>query len=139
MEVDYEALTWPGANGTTATPDAFSANASVGRDSQAWAEQYTTWLDGAGGWATTEENAGAMRLVRSDGRFRAFWRYQGVWVPLRSAPANSTSVVWGVSLRSFNNQFAHEAVKVAFDSFRLNSGTVECPDCWRNAVFGDFG
>jgi hypothetical protein len=139
MQVEYEALTWPAANGTTATLDAFFANAGVGRDSQVWAEQYTTWLDGTGGWATTEEDAGAVRLVRADGRFRAFWRYQGVWVPLRSALANTNGVVFGITLRSFNNQFAHQPVKVAFDNFRLNSGAVECPDWWRNASFGDFG
>lgn len=139
IQVDYEALSWPAANGTQASLDAFFANASVGRESQTWAEQYTTWLDGTGGWATTEENAGAVRLVRADGRFRAFWRYQSVWVPLRSAPANTNAVVVGFTLRSFNNQFAHQPVKVAFDNFRLNSGAVECPDWWRNASFGDFG
>lgn len=139
MQVDYEALTWPSANGTQALLDAFFANASVGRESQVWAEQYTTWLDGTGGWATTEEDAGSIRLTRSDGRFRAFWRYQGVWVPLRSASANANSVVFGLTLKSFNNQFAHQPVKVAFDNFRLNSGAVDCPDWWRNAAFGDFG
>jgi hypothetical protein len=139
MQMDYEALAWPAANGTEASLAAFFANASVGRASQTSAEQYTTWLDGVGGWATTEENAGAVRLVRSEGRFRAFWRYQNVWVPLRSNSANTNAVVFGFSLRSFNNQFAHQPVKVAFDNFRLNSGAVECPEWWRSADFGDFG
>jgi hypothetical protein len=139
MQVEYDAVTWPSANGTQASLDAFFANASVGRESQVWAEQYTTWLDGRGGWATTEENNGALRLVRSSGQFRGYWRYQDVWVPLRSNVANTNSVVFGFSLRSFNSQFAHQPVKVAFDNFRLNSGAVECPEWWRNAAFGDFG
>jgi len=139
MQVDYDALAWPSANGTQATLDAFFANASVGRESQVSAEQYLAWLDGRGGWATTEENSGALRLVRSSGQLRGYWRYQDVWVPLRSNAANTNSVVFGFSLRSFNNQFAHQPIKVAFDNFRLNSGVVECPDWWRNAAFGDFG
>lgn len=138
IQVDYDALTWPSANGTQAALQAFFANASVARDSQVWGEQYTTWLDGVGGSATTEENAGSMRLTRSGGRFRAFWRYEGVWVPIRSAPANTTPVVFGFSLQSFNNQFAHQPVKVAFDNFRLASGEVSCPSWWAS-IFGDLG
>ena len=136
IQVDYDALTWPITNGTQAALQAFFANASVARDSQVWGEQYTTWLDGVGGNATTEENSGSLRLIRSGGRFRAFWRYEGVWVPIRSGPANSTPVVFGFSLQSFNNQFAHQPVKVAFDNFRLASGDVSCPSWWASA-FGD--
>lgn len=138
IQVDYEALGWPAANGTQAALQAFFANASVARDSQVWGEHYTTWLDGVGGSATTEENAGSLRLVRADGRFRAFWRYENVWVPIRSAPANTTPVVFGFSLQSFNNQFAHQSVRVAFDNFRLASGEVTCPSWW-TSTFGDLG
>lgn len=138
MQIEYEALTWPTANGAQAGLHAFFANAQAFRESQPWGEQYATWLDGTGGVATTEENAGAVRLVRSDGRFRAFWRYQGVWVPLRSATANANAVTFGFQLQG-SPQYAGLEVKVAFDNFRLNSGAVECPAWWRNAAFGDFG
>lgn len=138
IQVDYAALDWPSANGTQAALQGFFANASVARDSQVWGEQYVTWLDGVGGNATTEENAGSLRLVRSNGRFRAFWLYEGIWVPIRSAPANTTPVVFGFSLQSFNNQFAHQPVKVAFDNFRLASGDVSCPSWWAS-IFGDLG
>jgi Tol biopolymer transport system component len=138
IQVDYDARTWPPANGTQASLQAFFANASVSRESQVWGEQYLAWLDGVAGNATTEENTGAMRLVRSEGRFRAFWRYQGLWVPIRSAPANTNPVVFGFSLQSFQNRFAHQPVTVAFDNFRLASGEVSCPSWWASA-FGDLG
>jgi hypothetical protein len=138
IQVEYEALEWPAVNGTQAALQAFFANVSVARNSQIWGEQYTTWLDGVGGNATTEENVGALRLVRVAGRFRAFWRYEGIWVPLRSAPASTTPVVFGFSLQSFNNEFAHQPVKVAFDNFRLASGEVSCPSWWAS-IFGDLG
>ncbi len=138
VQVDYDALAWPSANGTQAALQAFFANASVSRNSQVFGEQYGAWLDGVGGIATTEENTGSMRLTRADGRFRAFWRYEGVWVPIRSAPANTTPVAFGFSLQSFNNQFAHQPVRVAFDNFRLASGEVSCPSWWSSS-FGDLG
>jgi Tol biopolymer transport system component len=138
IQVEYDALAWPAANGTQAALQAFFANASVARESQLWGEQYTSWLDGVGGSATTEENTGALRLVRSGGRFRAFWRYEGVWVPIRSGPANANAAVFGFSLQSFNLQFAHRPVRVAFDNFRLASGEVSCPDWWTSG-FGDLG
>jgi hypothetical protein len=59
-------------------------------------------------------------------------------VPLRSAPANTTPVVFGFSLHSFNNQFAHQPVRVAFDNFRLESGELSCPSWWASS-FGDLG
>ncbi len=137
IQVEYDALTWPSANGSDANLQAFG-NAAVARESKVWGEQYAAWLSGPTGFATTEENAGAMRVVRSAGRFRAFWRYEGVWVPIRSAPANTNPVRFGFTLVSFNNQFAHQPVKVAFDNFRLASGEVSCPSWWAS-IFGDLG
>jgi len=138
MRLDYETLDWPAANGTGAALQAFFANATVIRESTVWNEQYGAWLDGQFGNATTEQNAGSMRLVRSGGRFRGFWLYEGVWVPIRSAPSNSTPVTFGLALMSFGGQFAHKPVKVAFDNFRLESGEVSCPTWWAS-IFGDLG
>lgn len=138
MQVDYELLDWPAANGTGAALQAFFANATVIRESQVWNEQYGAWLDGQFGNATTEQVSGSMRLVRSGGRFRGYWLYEGVWVPIRSAPANTTPVTFGVALMSFGGQFAHQPVRVAFDNFRLTSGEVSCPSWWAS-IFGDLG
>jgi hypothetical protein len=137
LQVEYDALTWPAANGSDANLQAFG-NAAVARESKVWGEQYAAWLSGPSGSATTEENAGALRLVRAAGRFRAFWRYEGVWVPIRSAPANTNPVNFGFTLVSFHDQFAHQQVKVAFDNFRLASGEVSCPSWWAS-IFGDLG
>lgn len=138
MRLDYETLDWPAANGTGAALQAFFANATVIRESTVWNEQYGAWLDGVFGNATTEQDAGSMRLVREGGRFRGFWLYEGVWVPIRSGPANSTPVTFGLALMSFGGQFAHQPVKVAFDNFRLASGEVSCPSWW-SSIFGDLG
>jgi len=138
LAVDYELLEWPERNGTQAELSGFFANAGVSRDSSQWAEQYLAWLDGAGGWATTEDTRGSMRLVRAGGRTTAYWLYEGVWVPLRSRPANPAAVTAGLTIRSFGGQFAGRPVRVAFDDFRIRSGELRCPDWW-NAVMGDFG
>ena len=139
MQVEYELLEWPEANGTGAALQAFFANTTAIRESQVWQEQYGGWLDGHFGTAWTNQTAGTMRLVRSGSQAAAYYRFEGIWVPIRIGPANATPVTFGVALMSFGGNFAHQAVRVAFDNFRLNSGAVECPEWWRNAAFGDFG
>ena len=136
LSVRYELLEWPEANGTQAELAAFFANAHVGRESRPWGEQHYAWLDGTGGTATHEERRGAIRLVRTDGRVKAYWRHEGVWVPIRSAPANPATVTPGLALRAFGGHFAGRPVRVAFDDFRIASGELACPGWW-NAVMGD--
>jgi len=136
LQVDYRLADWPAQNGVRAILWAFFTDVQIQRESQTWAEQYFAWLGGPFGYATTADQGGSLRLVRAAGTVTAYWRFGEAWVPLGSAP-DSGNAVMGVGAQSDDSLFANQPVRVAFDSFRINSGVLSCPSWW-NALHPDW-
>jgi Tol biopolymer transport system component len=134
MQVDYALLQWPAADGVFAPLSAFFVGAFVARHSDPFAgDRYTAFSDPVFNAVTTTDLAGSFRLVRSGSTLDAYYRsVGGPWVQLLSAPANPGNAVIGLALQAIAGQWAHQTATVAYDNFRLNSGTLSCPSWWRD-------
>jgi hypothetical protein len=134
MQVDYSLLEWPPGDGVFASLSAFFIGAFVSRHSDPFAgDRYTAFSDPAFTGVTTTDLAGSFRLVRSGGVLNAYYRsVGGDWVQLLSAPASPGDAVIGLGLQAIAGQWAHQTARVAYDNFRLNSGTLSCPSWWRD-------
>jgi dipeptidyl aminopeptidase/acylaminoacyl peptidase len=130
MQVDYQLLDWPAGNGAFAQLAAFFIGAGIFRQSETYGEFYNAYSNFGFNTVLTADRSGSFRFVRSGGRTIASYLDPLVgWVTVLDVPANPGVVVPGLSLSSGPN-FAHEEVRVAFDNFRVNSGTLSCPTWW---------
>jgi WD40 repeat protein len=141
-QVDYSLLTWPHLGGFRANLAGFFANASIGRASVPipWApswndEQVQGYSDGGGGQFASSDSSGTLRLVRSGGIVTGYVKLGGGWRPAFSGAATGDTV-YGVDLSASAAEFGHLDGSVAFDNFKLTSGTLRCPDWW-NDFFPD--
>jgi hypothetical protein len=132
MQVDYTLLQWPQGDGTFAALHGFFIGAFVSRHSDPFAgDRYTAFSNPAFAGVTTTDLAGSLRLVRSGGVLTAYYRSVGeAWVQLLLAPANPGEAVIGLGLSAIAGQWAHQTASVAYDNFRLNSGSLGCPSWW---------
>ncbi len=124
--VDYELLDWPASNGAMVQMHAFFADATIGRQSQDWGESYAAFVPPSSfDSASTLDQSGTLRLVRTGPTYTSYYRSGDTWVELLSAPAGSSPVVLTLELVS-HGAFAHQQVKVAFDNFHLEASDVDC-------------
>ena len=73
--------------------------------------------------------AGTLRLQRKGTNAIASYLSANGWVPVASGPAGASDRRSSTSNpRARHNRFAHQEVKVAWDNFRINSGTMSCPE-----------
>jgi dipeptidyl aminopeptidase/acylaminoacyl peptidase len=122
--VNYELLEWPAANNVLVFLNAFFADASIGRESRPWGEQYAAFIAPNFGSAVTMDQSGSFRLVRAGGVMTASYRQDGEWVTLASAPASSDPAIIALVGAADSGTFAAQPVKVAFDNFRLDAAPV---------------
>jgi dipeptidyl aminopeptidase/acylaminoacyl peptidase len=134
MQVDYSLLEWPAGDGVFAPLSAFFIGAFVSRHSDPFAgDRYTAFSDPVFTGVTTTDLAGSFRLVRSGDVLNAYYSsVGGTWVQLLSAPANPGDAVVGLGLQAIASQWGHQTARVAYDNFRLNSGSLSCPSWWRD-------
>jgi hypothetical protein len=133
MQVDYTLLEWPANNGVLAQLAAFFANAGMARHSHlVFGDGYTAYSDGTFTGAPTADTAGALRLVRAGGVLRAYYRGPLDWVLFFEAPANGSEAAAGLDATLSADQLSGLAVRVAYDNFRLNAGTLNCPSWWQS-------
>ena len=132
MQVDYSLLEWPSGDGVFGSLSAFFIGAFVSRHSDPFAgDRYTAFSDPLFNAIPTTDLAGSFRLVRAGNTLDAYYRsVGGPWVLLLSAPANLGDAVVGLALQAIADQWAHQTARVAYDNFRLNSGTLSCPTWW---------
>ena len=80
----------------------------------------------------TTDMSGSLRLVRASATLTAYYRSgtATAWTELLSAAANPGYSVAGIGLQTPGAAFGHNDASVAFDNFRLNSGTLTCPPWW---------
>jgi hypothetical protein len=138
LQVDYRLLQWP------ATP---GVNVDFGTFSQANGgfEGYGLFVFDPGGLGTgvstgfpgpvntyvpDASSAGTLRFVRVGDTLTAYRLVSGAWVPIQSIMDTQTDV--GVSLNVFSNAApgTHGDVKIAYDNFRITTGTFSCPTWW---------
>ena len=133
VQADYSLLEWPAANGVQAIFAAFDTS-NLGffaiRESQAWGEQYSSWIPQAFTSQLTSDQAGTLRLQRQGSTAVVSYLSGTNWVPIASGPTGTTpaSITFGAS--SGMGRFSHQEVKIAWDNFRINSGSISCPSSW---------
>ena len=78
----------------------------------------------------TSDQAGTLRLQRQGNTAVVSYLSGTNWVPIASGPTGTTpaSITFGAS--SGVDRFAHQEVKIAWDNFRINSGSISCPSSW---------
>jgi Tol biopolymer transport system component len=131
VQADYSLLEWPAANGVQAEFAAFDTS-NLGffaiRESQVWGEQYSSWIPQAFISQPTSDQAGSLRLQREGSTAIVSYLSGASWVPVASGPTGTSqaSITFGAS--SGMGRFSHQEVKVAWDNFRINSGSISCPE-----------
>jgi hypothetical protein len=132
VQADYRLLEWPAASGVQAMLNAFDSASGFFaiRESQTFGEQYTSWIPQSSISQPTADLAGTLRLQREGATAVVSYLAGPSWVPVASGPTttNPASITLGAS--SNMNRFVHQEVKVAWDNFRINSGTISCPATW---------
>lgn len=141
VQVDFELLDWPAANGArlgilAIDPEAPSGATPLGSVQMARAslsspgESYAAWssLQPPQVHALTNDQTGTLRLVRSDNLITAYYLSGDDWLQLGSAyraPADALRVRIGIW--SSSSGFADTTVRAAFDNFIVRDAELLCP------------
>jgi hypothetical protein len=100
------------------------------RESQAWGEQYSSWIPQNFSSTPTVDQSGTLRLQREgDTAVTSFWN-GSTFIPIASGPTSTEPATITLGAASALNRFVHREVKVAWDNLRINSGTIDCGTPW---------
>jgi hypothetical protein len=132
VQGDYQLLQWPAENGVAVNLGASSLGAGPSRQSQKFGEVYASYIPPTDGeHILTQDTAGTLRIQRQgDTATTSYKTAAGGWAPIQSGPVATVPTYIGVGISSGNNFFIHQPVAVAFDNFRINSGTISCATPW---------
>jgi Domain of unknown function (DUF5050) len=131
FQVDYRLLDWPAQSGIVVAlggePDNFVARAGGSSGSNDFYFGSFPPL----GWATldTTDLSGTLRLVRSGTTSTAYVLQGGVWTPILASATTPEDELITLTVYSTEATFGHQAAKVAFDNFKLNSGSFDTTTC----------
>jgi hypothetical protein len=142
MQVDYRLLTWPENGGFFASLSAIFGDVAVARQSGPWDppynQQYSGWAQTPNGFqfnaVNTRDLSGTLRIQRIGTAVYAYVRGSGdaVWNRIFQADGSTGEGVPQLGLSAQAAQFGHQDGSVAFDNFRINSGSVTCPSWWQD-------
>jgi hypothetical protein len=140
VQVDYQLLQWPPQSGVNVD---FNTNTIVNGSFDQTFGLFVFDPGGGTGVSTNfpgpvntfvpaPETTGTLRFVRVGSMLTAYRLTPAGWSAIQSTSELANEV--GMSLDLFSNapQFSHPDVKVAYDNFRVNSGTFSCPSWWRD-------
>jgi Tol biopolymer transport system component len=134
MQVDYRLLEWPASNGAHVALAAEEPISFVGRaerlnNGDGGIDAYGALLPSSSNQIPTSDLTGTLRLVRSGATATAYFLSGGSWVPILSGPSPTDETL--VTLTAFSDEasFGHQEVKIAFDNFKLNSGSLDPTTC----------
>lgn len=134
IQVDYRLRTWPGANGVSV--GIYAAYADLVRESTArHSEQYVgdlTHFDppdrAPNARLSTRDTTGTLRITRTLNHIEERVRTNGHWEPVYTT-RSAFEYPSAVYLEAWTNseRFIHREVDVEFSNFRVNQGTLTCP------------
>ena len=127
VQADFSLETWPSANGVQVTLHAFETGGQVLRESQAWGQKYATWIPPTFTDVDTTDLSGSLRLTRVGSTLAGYYWSGSGWTQIASGATTLDYATIGLGMSSFLNRFGHGAVDVAWDNFRITSGTFSCP------------
>ena len=138
VQVDYRLLSWPSPSGVNLSLDTFPPDFS---------EVHGMFVFDPGGgtgisthfpgpvntFVSAPETSGSLRLRRVGSTLTAYRLTSDGWSPLQSTTETLADQL--VNLNVFSNaaQFSHPDVRVAYDNFRVASGTFACPAWWSDS------
>jgi Tol biopolymer transport system component len=138
IQVDYQLLQWPPQSGVNVDFDTFDiVNGSYG-------DVHGVFVFDPGGgtgisthfpgplntFVPDPSASGTLRFVRAGTTLTAYRLTSEGWSALQSTNDAANEVAFNLNVFSNAPQFSHPDVKVAYDSFRVNSGTFSCPSWW---------
>jgi Tol biopolymer transport system component len=134
VQADYRLVEWPAQNGVQAALSSFAGPDNISfmaiRESQAWGEQYSSWIPQNFSSTPTVDQSGTLRLQREgDTAVTSFWN-GSTFIPIASGPTSTEPATITLGAASALNRFVHREVKVAWDNLRINSGTIDCGTPW---------
>jgi Tol biopolymer transport system component len=142
VQVDYELLEWPPASGVNVDFDTFDViNGNYGDvygmfvfDPGSGTGVSTHFPGPINTFVPAPEPSGTLRFVRVGTTLTAYRLTTAGWGPLQSITDSANEK--NVSLNVFSNaaQFSHPDVKIAYDNFRVSSGTFSCPSWWDDSA-----
>ena len=138
IQVDYSLLTWPHLGGYRATLNSFFGNTALSRATVAYpgapdwnADTVQGWAEDANGQFASSDTTGTFRIVKKNGLATGYVSDGSGWRPVYSGHSSTDSDV-GFGLGAQGSEFNHKDGAVAFDNFKVNSGTFSCPDWWQD-------
>jgi TolB protein len=132
--VRYELLDWPFSNGVHVLLGDAGTTGSIGRRSESGFEDYLAFFNPVPASALTTHTAGELRLARMGATLTAYYREGASWVPLLTGPTTTAPTFVNVHLFSNDAIFGNAFVRVAYDDFRIDAESVECPTWWRDTT-----
>lgn len=146
IEVDYDLLQWPSANGIRAAlavrdvssptqPTWMVERVSIGNnDFTSPKEAYLADLSGSvQGLTTTSDTSGILRLARTGNTITAYSGISGS-ATIASGSITSNDLIFIVSSWGHDSSFSDKDVKVGFDNVVINKGTLTGCDLSRLSV-----
>jgi uncharacterized repeat protein (TIGR01451 family) len=138
IQVDYELLTWPDANGVRIGLADDHANmqriSSRGQpyDIDGGPDLYLTTFDVAShivGITPTSDLSGKLRLERAGDTLSSYYFTNGAWTfdASYADPAYAQDTYFYIGSFSGNPVFAGQEVRIAFDNMIINAGELVCP------------
>ena len=137
MRASYTLLDWPQpANGVIAWMNVWNPDvgtlAAAQRESNVWNEGYSTFFPSGGTAVPSNDQSGALRLVRSGLTATGYYRAGRRWVEIGSAIVPTQPAVPALSLLTFGDRFDHQQVRVAWSNFSVKADAFICPTWWQD-------
>jgi DNA-binding SARP family transcriptional activator len=130
VQIDYDLLDWPRANGVRIWLGAFyvldDPGQWIARESTKTGERYAALIPSELTERSTTDRKGTLRLDRSGGIMTASFRDGSTWAPLGVGPAETKDTIVYFNVASDDRHFGDRPIRVAWDNFRVNSGTPTC-------------
>jgi hypothetical protein len=143
MQIDYQLLQWPEHGGFFAALQGIFGDVAVARVSAPWDppfnQSYNAWSNSSSGFQFATENtrvtSGSLRVTRAGSTVYAYVLDATApgWRLLFSADGNTGEAIPQISLFAQAGTFGHEDGSVAWDNFRINSGTLTCASWWSDS------
>jgi dipeptidyl aminopeptidase/acylaminoacyl peptidase len=139
IQVGYRLLQWPPQSGVNVDFDTFDiVDGSFGDVHGMFVFDpgggtgISTHFPGTNTFVPAPESSGTLRFVRVGTTLTAYRLTSTGWSAIQSTSDLVNEIAMNLNVFSNAPQFSHPDVKVAYDNFRVNSGTFSCPSWWRD-------